>query len=592
MVLGEQDEERVGTWCATHFGRVLDAVSSAGVGVAVYFADDAAAVLCSRRMVEFEGKSVTTRLERASWAEVILTATGATVDEVGSKCAAFGSVLDVASRDGEGSAATFSVAMQTRGAASAVVAALDGSRFDGNVVDAKLSISPSSPPRVYFDRNSLTESDEFSGQCARHGTVSSTQTTTKGEVIMTFENSLSASTCAASMRSLECQFSVKGTDDRLSAEFAAQVHPNVQETRPPRPVSPKKKSKLERAIEALRGMVAREPGDEKARVNLAGALLRVGGESAAKEALEHAQVAVETTPRWAWAHFRKGSALSALGDVARAATSLSLAARLAPDDASFEAVAARARESAASALDPLDAYVATEVDAAAAKDLVDAANSERRNKEEKKRKRPDEKDEDEDDGILDYNPRAHCYICKQYGHSKRDCPLARCQYCHEIGHRKSDCPLFTEALANAAEEEKKAKRKASYAKKKARKKEEWTRHLREQTGLEGFHVLYRVLGLPERRLATAAEIKKAYHRKSLFWHPDKHPDNVEEAHERFLEIKSAYELLVEGMEGGKLDGKTVHSAGDLTDAAASAQALQEKVNSLAEKVSQSKAWAG
>ena len=64
------------------------------------------------------------------------------------------------------------------------------------------------------------------------------------------------------------------------------------------------------------------------------------------------------------------------------------------------------------------------------------------------------------------NSRAHCYICKQWGHSKKDCPLARCQYCHEIGHRKSDCPLFTQALQNAAEEEKKARRKQGYEKKK------------------------------------------------------------------------------------------------------------------------------
>ena len=39
--------------------------------------------------------------------------------------------------------------------------------------------------------------------------------------------------------------------------------------------------------------------------------------------------------------------------------------------------------------------------------------------------------------------------------------------------------------------------------------------LREQTGVDGFAALYRVLGLPERKLATASEIKKAYHKKDM-----------------------------------------------------------------------------
>ena len=181
---------------------------------------------------------------------------------------------------------------------------------------------------------------------------------------------------------------------------------------------------------------------------------------------------------------------------------------------------------------------------------------------------------------------------KQWGHSKKDCPLARCQYCHEIGHRKSDCPLFTQALQNAAEEEKKARRKQGYEKKKLRRKEEWTKMLREQTGVDGFAALYRVLGLPERKLATASEIKKAYHKRSLAYHPDKHPDDPDGAKERFLEIKAAYELLLEGMEtGGAGLGGAVFSAGELTDAAA-ASALQEKVKALEKKVKASAAWSG
>ena len=101
-----------------------------------------------------------------------------------------------------------------------------------------------------------------------------------------------------------------------------------------------------------------------------------------------------------------------------------------------------------------------------------------------------------------------------------------------------------------------------------------------------------VLGLPERKLATASEIKKAYHKRSLAYHPDKHPDDPDGAKERFLEIKAAYELLLEGMEtGGAGLGGAVFSAGELTDAAA-ASALQEKVKALEKKVKASAAWSG
>lgn len=603
-------EERLGKECALRFGRVLD-VQWSKETLCVYFESNASAVACCWRLKEFEGRRVSTLLMNSKHFEVEVTIGGDALDEsveseVGTTCAAYGRVLDVL---WDGSKAR--VAMATASGAAAVTTALDGCAFDGRPVEARLarhSSSLSIPPKAYVfvPERSGDVAAEFEAECSKYGETLACDYT-KGVVRVDFATSRAAAGCAASMEgrvfdsvTLAAEYSVKGGEERLPAEFAAEVL-NISSSREngsngsvqPRASSANKLSvaeKLEKAIAALRLAAKRQPRDEKTRANLAGALLRRGGREAATEALDHAQAAVEVAPHWAWAHFRKGSALMALGDVAKAATSLELASRLAPQEASFETAARKAREAAAAALDPLDAFVATEIDAAAAKDLVDAAKNEKNQAANNKRKRPDEKDDDDDDGVLDYNPRAHCYICKQWGHSKKDCPLARCQYCHEIGHRKADCPLFTQALANAADEEKKAKRKAAYAKKKVRRKEEWTQHLREQTGIEGFAVLYRVLGLPERRLATAAEIKKAYHRKSLYWHPDKHPENREEAHERFLEIKSAYELLLEGMEG-KLDGTTVHSAGDLTDAAA-AQALQEKVKSLEEKVSKSKAWAG
>ncbi|KAI1289847.1 DnaJ -like protein subfamily B member 2 [Halotydeus destructor] len=43
--------------------------------------------------------------------------------------------------------------------------------------------------------------------------------------------------------------------------------------------------------------------------------------------------------------------------------------------------------------------------------------------------------------------------------------------------------------------------------------------------------------------ATAAEIKKAYRRLALQWHPDKNPERKEVAEKRFKEISEAYEVL-------------------------------------------------
>ena len=43
--------------------------------------------------------------------------------------------------------------------------------------------------------------------------------------------------------------------------------------------------------------------------------------------------------------------------------------------------------------------------------------------------------------------------------------------------------------------------------------------------------------------ASESEIKKAYRKKSMEWHPDKNMDNVDEAQERFIEIAEAFETL-------------------------------------------------
>lgn len=52
---------------------------------------------------------------------------------------------------------------------------------------------------------------------------------------------------------------------------------------------------------------------------------------------------------------------------------------------------------------------------------------------------------------------------------------------------------------------------------------------------------YEILEVP--RTASEAEIKKAYRKHALKWHPDKNPDNQKEAERRFKEISEAYEVL-------------------------------------------------
>lgn len=56
---------------------------------------------------------------------------------------------------------------------------------------------------------------------------------------------------------------------------------------------------------------------------------------------------------------------------------------------------------------------------------------------------------------------------------------------------------------------------------------------------------YKILGIS--KTAAVSEIKRAYKKLALQWHPDKNVENREEAEAKFREIAAAYEVLIKNI---------------------------------------------
>lgn len=63
---------------------------------------------------------------------------------------------------------------------------------------------------------------------------------------------------------------------------------------------------------------------------------------------------------------------------------------------------------------------------------------------------------------------------------------------------------------------------------------------------------YEVLGVP--RGASESDIKKAYKKSALRYHPDKNPDNREAAEAKFKNVSEAYEALKDPEKRAATDG--------------------------------------
>ena len=74
---------------------------------------------------------------------------------------------------------------------------------------------------------------------------------------------------------------------------------------------------------------------------------------------------------------------------------------------------------------------------------------------------------------------------------------------------------------------------------------------------------YEVLGL--KKSATEAEIRKAYKKLAMKWHPDKNRNNQAEAEARFKEISEAYQVLSDKKKRNQYDNRSSYTSFNPTD---------------------------
>jgi len=74
----------------------------------------------------------------------------------------------------------------------------------------------------------------------------------------------------------------------------------------------------------------------------------------------------------------------------------------------------------------------------------------------------------------------------------------------------------------------------------------------------GHDELYNVLGLS--RSATNEDVKKAYRKAALRWHPDKNPNSKQEAETMFKRVATAYQVLSDPARRAEYDRQATHAA--------------------------------
>lgn len=86
--------------------------------------------------------------------------------------------------------------------------------------------------------------------------------------------------------------------------------------------------------------------------------------------------------------------------------------------------------------------------------------------------------------------------------------------------------------------------------------------------------------------ASQNEIKKAYHKLIIKWHPDKNMDNLEEAKKRFIEIDTAYRILSDPNKrklydsGIKIDERELRTCKKFTEQIFNAQLFKENIEEV------------